>query len=589
MVILRNLLSLAFAALLSTAAIAQQQQLGAGQVLGNSTAAQRPARPEAPSAILDRAIGSTRGSILFRGVSTWSPATPGTAGLPWISNGAGADPTYQTINPSTGFASQTAAFVLAAPAGSSGTPSFRLLVGSDLPNPGASSKGGVQSLTCGSNTWFNSLSTGGIFACTQPSFASLTGSLTCAQTPALTGDATTSAGSCATTLATVNSNVGSFGSASAVPVITVDGKGRITAVSTSAISASGVVGPQSPQIRVTVTQGVPVTSADVSTATSLFLEPYNGNQLSLFDGVSTWTSLTVAASTYSLPATQTQTCTLNATVNVSGCTDTSQMTVGQQVTGTNIPASDTIASITGTTTFTLTGAATGSGATSLTFKLPPTTNYDVYAANSSGIKLSWSAAWSNDTTPPTRVLQDGVEVASGATTKRLIGCVRTSTVAGQLADSHTQRWTSNRYNEQPRPMYATEVAATWVGAVNAVFAWRQANANTANQLDWITCTPRPVWAQAQAALVSSVSASMGVGIGIDTTGSSTAQVSQQASIPSTISSNSYQTSATYTGTPGIGHHVATWIESNWTAATQTWIGLSTPNTQQSGIYGEVAN
>ena len=39
------------------------------------------------------------------------------------------------------------------------------------------------------------------------------------------------------TLATVNSNVGSFGSASAVPVITVNGKGLITAVSTSSISS----------------------------------------------------------------------------------------------------------------------------------------------------------------------------------------------------------------------------------------------------------------------------------------------------------------------------------------------------------------
>lgn len=51
------------------------------------------------------------------------------------------------------------------------------------------------------------------------------GSVSCASMPALTGDATSSAASCATTLATVNSNVGSFTAAN----ITVDGKGRITA------------------------------------------------------------------------------------------------------------------------------------------------------------------------------------------------------------------------------------------------------------------------------------------------------------------------------------------------------------------------
>ncbi len=63
------------------------------------------------------------------------------------------------------------------------------------------------------------------------------------RTITLTGDATgasaawTGSGniSFATTLATVNSNVGSFGSASAVPVITVNAKGLITGVSTAAL------------------------------------------------------------------------------------------------------------------------------------------------------------------------------------------------------------------------------------------------------------------------------------------------------------------------------------------------------------------
>lgn len=55
---------------------------------------------------------------------------------------------------------------------------------------------------------------------------------------ALTGDVTASGpGSAVATLATVNSNVGSFGSSTAIPAFTVNGKGLITAASTNAVIA----------------------------------------------------------------------------------------------------------------------------------------------------------------------------------------------------------------------------------------------------------------------------------------------------------------------------------------------------------------
>lgn len=72
-------------------------QFPAGTVWGNSTAAARPGRAETVTAILDRAFGSTRGSILIRGASGWTPLVPGTVGLPFVSAGAGADPLYQIL------------------------------------------------------------------------------------------------------------------------------------------------------------------------------------------------------------------------------------------------------------------------------------------------------------------------------------------------------------------------------------------------------------------------------------------------------------------------------------------------------------
>lgn len=64
----------------------------------------------------------------------------------------------------------------------------------------------------------------------------LTGTLQAAQEPAHTGDVTNTAGSLALTLATVNSNVGTFGSATQSVQFTVNGKGLITAAANVTIT-----------------------------------------------------------------------------------------------------------------------------------------------------------------------------------------------------------------------------------------------------------------------------------------------------------------------------------------------------------------
>jgi phage-related tail fiber protein len=94
--------------------------------------------------------------------------------------------------------------------------------------------------TIGGNKTFSALVTGSISG-----NAGTATKLADARDIALSGDATGTASfdgsanaTISTTLATVNSNVGSFGSASEIPTVTVDAKGRITAVSTSTISTS---------------------------------------------------------------------------------------------------------------------------------------------------------------------------------------------------------------------------------------------------------------------------------------------------------------------------------------------------------------
>lgn len=68
-----------------------------GQVFGNGTGSTAAPAPTQVSPIIDQSIGSTRGSLLERGASGWQIIPPGTSGLPWVSNGAGADPGYQAL------------------------------------------------------------------------------------------------------------------------------------------------------------------------------------------------------------------------------------------------------------------------------------------------------------------------------------------------------------------------------------------------------------------------------------------------------------------------------------------------------------
>ena len=113
-----------------------------------------------------------------------------------------------TLNP---YASKTANFVLAAPNGSAGVPTFRAVVAADIPTLNQSTTGSAATLTTG-----RTIAVTGDLAYTSPSFDGSTN--------------ITAAG----TLATVNANVGSFTAAN----ITVNAKGLITAASNGTAGAT---------------------------------------------------------------------------------------------------------------------------------------------------------------------------------------------------------------------------------------------------------------------------------------------------------------------------------------------------------------
>jgi hypothetical protein len=100
MIKLKSALSGAILAVLFSSHLLAQGvgQLGSGQLWANPTASQRIGQPTGASAYFDFVYGSTRGAVLERGASGWAAVNPSsTAGLPWVSNGAGADPAYGAV------------------------------------------------------------------------------------------------------------------------------------------------------------------------------------------------------------------------------------------------------------------------------------------------------------------------------------------------------------------------------------------------------------------------------------------------------------------------------------------------------------
>lgn len=93
--------------------------------------------------------------------------------------------TAGTLGPMT-LATHNANTVFSGPTtGAATTPSFRALVGADLPLPSAATLGGVESFSPISNEWLTSLGTNGQFTASQPAFSNIAGQTSLSQLPSI--------------------------------------------------------------------------------------------------------------------------------------------------------------------------------------------------------------------------------------------------------------------------------------------------------------------------------------------------------------------------------------------------------------------
>lgn len=210
--------------------------------------------------------------------------------------------------------------------------------------------------------------------------------------------------------------------------------------------------------RLTLTTATPVTSADVTGATTIYFSPYGAQagNIGLYDGTTNWTILPFTEISLAL------------------------------------------------------GTLTGS--------LP----YDVFVYNNSGTATLEFLAWSNVTTRATAlVLQNGVLSKTGALTRRYLGTfytdstTQTSDAGAGSASSGRHLW--NYYNRVPRSLTRKETTASWTYATSTI---RQANASTANQVQLVQGvaeSPLDLLLAVTAANSSNLVSSVGIGVDSTTT------------------------------------------------------------------------
>lgn len=211
-------------------------------------------------------------------------------------------------------------------------------------------------------------------------------------------------------------------------------------------------------------------------------------------------------------------------------------------------------------------------------------NYDVFLYDNSGtLTLELSAAWNSDNVTRTDALttQDGIYVKSGATTRRYVGTIRTTSTT-TTEDSATKRFVWNAQNRVMRPLLVKDATSSWT---YGTASYRQARANAANQVEVV------VGLSGESLLDLSVCGSAGnsmsgsaFAIGEDSTSAAATESLGRVA----MAGPTYYTSAVYSmkKRPTIGYHYYAWLEQASDGVTVTFYG-TTSDYFLSGLSGVI--
>lgn len=306
---------------------------------------------------------------------------------------------------------------------------------------------------------------------------------------------------------------------------------------TNVTSSSGGI-TSSPQGRLTLTTAVPVTTADVTGATTLYYTPYCGNQVPIYNGSA------FAMTTFA---------------------ELSQATTD----ATKSPAAVAASKV-----------------------------YDLFVWSDGGtIRCTRGPAWTNDTTPGTGAGTSELQMINGIMTNKVaitngpganlgtyVGTVR-SDASSQLNDSVLLRYVANAYNAVDRNMVVVDTTDSWT---YTTATWRQARATSSNQVAYVS--PQLPFVNLVEANCQSVTQGgagnprLAVGVGVDSTSTNSAQILGSAAVQTATFYTDVVCS--YKGYPGIGAHTLVWLEiSEVSGGTTTWYGDGGFAYIQSGLVG----
>ena len=339
--------------------------------------------------------------------------------------------------------------------------------------------------------------------------------------------------------------------------------------------------------RLTLTSGVPVTTSDVTAATTLYFTPYGGNFISAYpSGAAPVQTYSPGEINVQLTTTAQNGTTSTTLKTITGLTSTSQLAIGMVVSGTGVALNNTIASVDSTTQVTCANVNSSNATNLITFKILASQPWDVFFnPGDSSLQL---AEWNSSSARATAIgLLNGAYVNTGivnsgsynsiaANVGRYLGTIVATAVNGQTEDSVANRFVWNYYNRRLRPMSRVETATSWSYGTATI---RQANANTANKLNFVLgISEDPVTAQVQCPMSGTAGVVQTCLIGLDVTNASSGTVWGGVGVGFSM--------ARYNGFPAAGPHALNWNEI--AHSTTTFYGINTAGPfQQSGITGEV--